>query len=68
MLLPRHQQALQNIKTLFAESGYNLSFKLLNAADYGVPQDRARVFFVGYRADLGLTFHFPQQQRIKKAT
>lgn len=60
MLLPRHQPALQNIKALFAESGYNLSFKLLNAADYGVPQDRARVFFVGYRVDLGLSFHFPQ--------
>lgn len=44
MLLPRHKQALENIKTLFAESGYQLSFKLLNAANYGVPQDRNRLF------------------------
>lgn len=59
MLLPRHKQALENIKTLFAESGYQLSFKLLNAANYGVPQDRNRLFFIGYRRDLNLNFAFP---------
>jgi len=59
MLLPVHKQALENIKRLFRECGYNLSFQLLNASDYGVPQDRKRVFFVGYRNDLGLEFKFP---------
>jgi DNA (cytosine-5)-methyltransferase 1 len=60
MLLPRHREALDNIKALFRDCGYTLSFKLLNVADYGVPQDRKRVFFVGYRSDLGLTFEFPE--------
>lgn len=60
MLLPVHKQALENIKTLFKESGYNLSFKLLNASDYEVPQDRKRVFFIGYRSDLGINFEFPE--------
>ena len=32
----------------------------MNAADYGVPQDRKRVFFIGYRNDLGLKFEFPK--------
>jgi DNA (cytosine-5)-methyltransferase 1 len=60
MLLPCHRDALDNIKALFRDCGYILSFKLLNVADYGVPQDRKRVFFVGYRSDLGLTFEFPE--------
>lgn len=60
MLLPVHRQALDNIKKLFKESGYNLSFQLLNACDYEVPQDRKRVFFIGYRNDIGLEFEFPK--------
>ena len=60
MLAQRHSEALLNIKRLFSECGYDLSFSLLNAVDYGVPQDRKRVFFVGYRKDLNKTFHFPE--------
>lgn len=59
MLLPVHAQALSNIKSMFKECGYNLSFQLLNASDFGVPQDRKRVFFIGYRSDLGIEFKFP---------
>lgn len=59
MLLPSNRKALENIKELFRECGYELSFDLLNASDYGVPQDRKRVFFVGYRKDLGIKFKFP---------
>lgn len=62
MLLPRHREALENIKQMFRECGYNLSFKLLNASDYNVPQDRKRVFFIGYRKDLGMTFDFPEAE------
>jgi DNA (cytosine-5)-methyltransferase 1 len=35
----------------FAASGYNLSWDVLDAADYGVPQHRERVFFIGQRVD-----------------
>jgi len=59
MLLPVHKQALENIKSMFKECGYALSFKLLNASDFGIPQDRKRVFFIGYRDDLGINFQFP---------
>ena len=59
MLLSRHSEALENIKKLFRDCGYDLSFKLLNVANYGVPQDRKRVFFVGYRKDLKKRFSFP---------
>ncbi len=66
MLLPRHSAALENIKSMFREAGYELSFKLLNASDYGVPQDRKRVFFIGFRKDLGIDFQFPDPHAVKR--
>lgn len=60
MLLPAHKEALENIKQMFTEIGYDLSFQLLNVSDYGVPQDRKRVFFIGYRKDLKRKFVFPK--------
>lgn len=61
MLLERHSQALKNIKDMFVDAGYRLSFKLLNASDYNVPQDRKRVFFIGIRQDLDFQFKFPKE-------
>lgn len=60
MLATRHSEALKNIKRMFKNCGYKLSFELLNASDFNVPQDRKRVFFVGIREDLGFTFKFPK--------
>ncbi|MBJ6367984.1 DNA cytosine methyltransferase [Snuella sedimenti] len=67
MLLDRHSEALKNIKELFKNAGigYELSFKLLNASDFDVPQDRKRVFFVGIRKDLGFKFQFPKPLKEK---
>ncbi|CAD5910224.1 DNA cytosine methyltransferase [Planktothrix agardhii] len=39
--------------------GYNLSYQVLTASDYGVPQIRKRLFIVGRRKDTNLTFEFP---------
>lgn len=61
MLAPKHSDALENIKNHFIDSGYNLSFKLLNAHDYNVPQDRKRLFFIGFRNDLNVKFEFPKE-------
>lgn len=38
---------------------YELKVSLLNAANYGVPQTRERVIFVGFRKDLGVNWKFP---------
>ena len=65
MLLERHSEALKNIKEMFKNAGYRLSFKLLNASDFDVPQDRKRVFFVGIRKDLNFEFQFPQPLKEK---
>lgn len=40
---------------------YNVVTRVLNAADYGVPQRRERVFLVGFRADLGVEWNFPAE-------
>ncbi len=39
--------------------GYNVTFRLLNAADYGVPQKRERVFVVAFRSDIAAEWSFP---------
>ena len=39
---------------------YDVSFGVLNAADYGVPQKRERVFIVGFRNDLDVDWTFPE--------
>ena len=36
----------------FSELGYNVTYKVLRACDYGVPQKRERVFFVGLKKDV----------------
>jgi DNA (cytosine-5)-methyltransferase 1 len=48
-------------------SEYNVVFRLLNAADYGVPQKRERVFLVGFRADLGVQWSFPEESHSEDA-
>ncbi len=66
MLLPAHKEALANIKQMFQDIGYTLSFQLLNVSDFGIPQDRKRVFFVGYRNDLKINFQFPKPLTLDK--
>lgn len=46
---------------------YRVVAQVLNAANYGVPQKRERVFFVGFREDLGVSWHFPLQTHSREA-
>lgn len=41
--------------------GYNVYWDVLNSKDYGVPQNRERVWFVCYRKDLKFGFEFPKK-------
>lgn len=56
-----HLARLQNHHVSHSDNSedYRVVTQVLNAADYGVPQQRHRVFFVGFRADLGLQWNFP---------
>ncbi len=55
-----HLSRLEKHHTSGSKAGlrYNIVFQLLNAADYGVPQRRERVFFVGFRSDLDANWSF----------
>src|SRR3989344_5667079 len=61
ILLPRHRKAFNEILKQFEDVGYSISYKLLNAHDYGVPEDRLRVIIVGYHKNkVGFSFEFPK--------
>jgi len=52
----------------FSEIGYRVQYKLLNTADFGVPQIRQRVIIVGVRDDLEYEFKFPLQTHNKQGS
>lgn len=58
-----HRARLERYHTKGSWSGleYNVVPRLLNAANFGVPQRRERVFFVGFRSDLGVEWTFPSE-------
>ncbi len=58
ILSANNKSAFPLIIKEFEESGYNVSYKLLNAVNFGVPQKRERVFIVGIRKDIGTAFDF----------
>lgn len=60
MLASRHNEAVKNIISMFEKSGYDVSLTLVNAKDYGVAEERKRVFYIGFRKDLNINFIFPK--------
>lgn len=55
-----HLQLLRKLKyRTYQGLKYKVAYQLVNAADYGVPQSRERVFMVGIRADLDSEWQFP---------
>lgn len=48
------------IKDSLGELGYNIEMKLLNSADFGVPQRRERVIFIGVRKDINKKITYPE--------
>ncbi len=60
MLANRHSEAVKNILKMFEDAGYDVSMTLVNAKDYGVAEERKRVFYIGFRNDLKINFVFPE--------
>lgn len=56
-----HLSELEKIHTKGTYEGvkYNVIFRLINAADFGIPQKRERVMIVGIRDDLNVSWSFP---------
>jgi DNA (cytosine-5)-methyltransferase 1 len=54
---------INKIMTEFDNIGYSVVYKVLNSLDYGVPQMRQRVYFIGFRNDLSMdinSFEWPK--------
>lgn len=64
-----HLARLEDHHTRGADYGlrYRVVKQVLNAADFGVPQRRERVFFVGFRSDTGIRWHFPTRTHSRDA-
>lgn len=62
LTLNRHKQEFEQFHQLFEQAGFNLFKAVLNAKDYGVPQERTRVFLVGFNNKLyrDKEFVFPE--------
>lgn len=65
----QHRSRLEQYHTRGNHDGllYRVVFGLFNAADYGVPQRRERVFIVGFRGDLDLEWSFPKPTHSEEA-
>ncbi len=61
----RHKKSFEGFLKEFAGCGYEISWKLVNANDYGVPEDRERVIIVGFRKDLKKKYEFPKPLKKK---
>jgi DNA (cytosine-5)-methyltransferase 1 len=55
-------QVFKAIIKKFESAGYNVSFQLINSADYGIPQVRHRVFIVGIKKELQKVYEFPKKE------
>lgn len=64
---PKHRESLYLLTTSFRKLGYNVYTKILNAYDFGLPQNRDRIFIVGLREDVDkyANFIFPEPLDIK---
>ena len=56
----KHKVVFDRILLEFEMMGYRISWKYIDCSEFGVPQRRKRVFAVGFRKELGISFIFPQ--------
>lgn len=61
-------QVFQNILGDFRSLGYDVQYRLMNAADYGVPQKRFRVIIIGVRSDLHQQYVYPEPTHAEHPT
>lgn len=57
---------LDTILSSLKSVGYKVNYKVLNSSDFGLPQQRKRVFFVGIRNDIDQEFEFPKPIKLEK--
>ena len=61
LLVLQKGDIIHRIVDEFAAEGYRVQYRLLHAADYGIPQRRERLFIVGVRNDIGPDYSYPER-------
>lgn len=60
MLDTKFSAVFQDFVDRLDVAGYDIRWKLLDAVNYSIPQNRERVFLIGFRKDLHISYVFPQ--------
>lgn len=63
ILTHQHLSTFLDFVKMLEEADYKVSYSVLNASDYKVPQDRKRVFIIGFSSELNCSFSFPSPQK-----
>ena len=58
-------KVIERIKDSFSEIGYTIQYKVLTASEFGVPQDRKRIFIIGTQEEIPSEKLFPNSKRTK---
>ena len=65
LLSKKHIHNFEAYLQTMEELGYKNYYQILNAKDYGIPQNRERVFTISIRKDINKVFTFPKSQELK---
>lgn len=65
LLSKKHIHNFNAYLEIMEQLGYTNYYQVLNAKDYGIPQNRERVFTISIRKDINKTFTFPPKQELK---
>ena len=65
VLSKKHKHNFDNYINRLSELGYNSYYQVLNSKDYGIPQNRERVFTISIRKDIDKGYIFPNKQELK---
>lgn len=65
LLSQKHRHNFDNYINQMEELGYNSYYQVLNSKDYGIPQNRERVFTISIREDVDKGYTFPSKEELK---
>jgi DNA (cytosine-5)-methyltransferase 1 len=65
LLSKKHRHNFDSYLEIMEQLGYKNYYQVLNAKDYGIPQNRERVFTISIRKDLEQGFEFPEKKELK---
>ena len=65
LLSKKHRHNFDNYLERMESMGYRNYYQVLNAKDYGIPQNRERVFTISIRLDIQKVFEFPEKEELK---